>query len=507
MRRDRPDLVLTDVMMPGIGGFALLRALRADPRTRAIPIVLLSARAGEDARIEGVESGADDYVVKPFSSRELVARINAQMALALAARDKADLLAREQVARREAELQKQHLHALFMEAPVAIAVLRGPSYVVELANASICEIWRRRHDQVIGRPLFDTLQELRDQPWKPLLDAVCATGRPYAGSEAPVQFRTGADGERATSYLNFVYTPLRTQAGTVDGVMVMATDVTDQVLAREEMRRLRETAEAASRAKDEFLAMLGHELRNPLAPIRTALELLRLRGVDAALRERQIIERQVAHLVALVDDLLDVSRITRGKVELRRSLVEASAIVARGIEMASPLLEQHHHELIVDVPREGLPLYGDPARLAQVIANLLTNAAKYTEPGGRIHVLAPRDRRRRRAVGARQRRRHRRGDAPDDLRPVRAGAAVAGPIARRARPRADDRAQRCRTARRPCSCGRATGEGRAPSSWSRCRGPRSTPSRSPAPRCRPWARRRPRARASSSWTTTSMPRS
>ena len=157
MRRDPPDLVLTDVMMPGIGGFALLRALRADPRTRAIPIVLLSARAGEEARIEGVESGADDYVVKPFSSRELVARINAQMALALAARERADLLAREQVARREAELQKQHLHALFMEAPVAIAVLRGPSYVVELANASICEIWRRRHDQVIGRPLFDAL--------------------------------------------------------------------------------------------------------------------------------------------------------------------------------------------------------------------------------------------------------------------------------------------------------------------------------------------------------------
>ena len=404
-------------------------------------------------------------------------------------------------------MQKQHLHALFMEAPVAIAVLRGPSYVVELANASICEIWRRRHDQVIGRPLFDTLQELRDQPWKPLLDAVCATGRPCAGSEAPAQFRTGADGERATSYLNFVYTPLRTPAGTVDGVMVMATDVTDQVLAREEMRRLREAAEAASRAKDEFLAMLGHELRNPLAPIRTALELLRLRGVDEALRERQIIERQVAHLVALVDDLLDVSRITRGKVELRRSLVEASAIVARGIEMASPLLEQHHHELIVEVPREGLPLYGDPARLAQVIANLLTNAAKYTEPGGRIHVLAH-------------------GTADDVVLSVRdSGVGIDAAMLPTIfdlfvqERQSLDRSQgglglgltivrsvvelhggHVRAVERRARAGRRV-RGHAAAGRGRRR------RRSPAQRCRPWARRRPRARASSSWTTTSMPRS
>ena len=289
---------------------------------------------------------------------------------------------------RDADLQKQHLHSLFMEAPVAIAVLRGPSHVVELANASVCEIWRRAHADVIGRPVFDALPELLEQGWKALLDEVLATGRPIAGSEAPAHFRTGADGERATSYLNFVYSPLRTPEGAVDGVMVMATDVTQQVLAREEMRSLREAAEDASRAKDEFLAMLGHELRNPLAPIRTALELLRMRGVEGAAREREIIERQVAHLVALVDDLLDVSRITRGKVELRRAPVEAAVVVARGIEMASPLLEQHHHELIVEVPREGLVVYGDPARLAQVVANLLTNAAKYTEPGGRIHVIA-----------------------------------------------------------------------------------------------------------------------
>jgi PAS domain S-box-containing protein len=154
-----------------------------------------------------------------------------------------------------------------------------------------------------------------------------------------------------------------------------------------ELVSLREAAETASQAKDEFLAMLGHELRNPLAPILTALQLLKLRGITAGERERAVIERQVHHLVGLVDDLLDVSRITRGRVELRRQRIELAEVVARAVEIASPLLEQQRHRLDVDVPR-GLVVDGDPGRLAQVVGNLLTNAAKYTESGGDIHVRA-----------------------------------------------------------------------------------------------------------------------
>jgi CheY-like chemotaxis protein/two-component sensor histidine kinase len=134
--------------------------------------------------------------------------------------------------------------------------------------------------------------------------------------------------------------------------------------------------------------MLGHELRNPLAPILTALQLLKLRGIQAGERERDIIERQVRHLVALVDDLLDVSRITRGKIDLRRQRLEIADVVARAIEMASPLLEQQRHDLSVDVATDGLVVDGDAARLAQVVSNLLTNAAKYTEPGGAISLTA-----------------------------------------------------------------------------------------------------------------------
>jgi signal transduction histidine kinase/ActR/RegA family two-component response regulator len=150
-------------------------------------------------------------------------------------------------------------------------------------------------------------------------------------------------------------------------------------------------ASAADRRKDEFLAMLGHELRNPLAPILTAIELLNERGDRRSQHERHVIERQVRHMVRLVDDLLDISRITRGKIELKKTRVELRTLVDRGIEMASPLFEQRAHQLNVQVPRTGLPVVADQVRLAQVISNLLTNAAKYTPPQGHVSLTARRE--------------------------------------------------------------------------------------------------------------------
>jgi CheY-like chemotaxis protein len=134
--------------------------------------------------------------------------------------------------------------------------------------------------------------------------------------------------------------------------------------------------------------MLGHELRNPLAPIVTALNLMKLRSGNRLTRESEIIERQVGHLICLVDDLLDISRVARGKVELKPERVEVSDLVAKGVETASPLLEQRRHYLALDVPAQGLLVYADPTRMGQVVANLLTNAAKYTQPGGSIEVRA-----------------------------------------------------------------------------------------------------------------------
>jgi signal transduction histidine kinase/ActR/RegA family two-component response regulator len=152
--------------------------------------------------------------------------------------------------------------------------------------------------------------------------------------------------------------------------------------------RLYQEARNADRAKDEFLAMLSHELRNPLAPILLSLELMDLEGESRFAGERAMIARHVRHVVGLIEDLLDVSRITRGKVKIERELGELAPIVAAAVDMAAPQLEDRKHRLIVSVPERGLLLSADRGRLTQAIVNLLTNAAKYTEPGGIIALTA-----------------------------------------------------------------------------------------------------------------------
>jgi PAS domain S-box-containing protein len=157
-----------------------------------------------------------------------------------------------------------------------------------------------------------------------------------------------------------------------------------------ERHRAEEALRLADRRKDEFLAVLGHELRNPLAPILAAVQLLALRG-EGTERERAVIERQVRHLERLVDDLLDVSRITRGKIELRRARIDFVDAVSKALEMTRPAIEQKRHALSVHASAGAHYVEGDPVRLAQVVANLLTNAARYTPPGGSIDVKVEAD--------------------------------------------------------------------------------------------------------------------
>jgi len=268
-----------------------------------------------------------------------------------------------------------------------IAVVRGPAHVIELANPPMCEAWGCDEREIRNRPLFEVLPELDDQVLPMALDAVYRTGTKSEATEIPAPVRR-ADGTTEIRYFNYTYAPFRNDEGAVDGIFIIASDVTTQVLALGQLNVLRRAAEDANRAKDEFLAMLGHELRNPLSPILTALQLMRLQDDTRAERARTVIERQVTHLTRLVDDLLDVSRIARGKVELKSELLEMADIVAKAVEMASPLLEQRSHNLILDVPRHGLMVYGDSTRLRQIVSNLLTNAAKYTPAGGEIRVAA-----------------------------------------------------------------------------------------------------------------------
>jgi PAS domain S-box-containing protein len=242
-----------------------------------------------------------------------------------------------------------------------------------------------RADEIIGRhfSVFYPEEDVKGGKCELELRGAAATGR-----FEDEGWRVRQDGSRF--WANVVISAVRDHNGELVGFAKVTRDLTDRRHAEEERAAL-SAATAANRAKDEFLAMLGHELRNPLAPIVTALQLMKLRGDIRTTKEHVIIERQVQHVVRLVDDLLDVSRIAQGKIELKRVTVELAEVVAKAVEIASPLFEMRRHELSLDVPRQGMPLHADPLRLAQVITNLLTNAAKYTEVEGKIELAAWRD--------------------------------------------------------------------------------------------------------------------
>jgi len=360
--RQRPDVVVTDIMMPQLDGYGLLERIRADAALRTLPVILLSAHAGEEARLEGLAKGADDYVVKPFSARELAARVEV-------------LLVREQMHAIK-DAANRRLVELFDNAPVAVALLDGPQHVFSYANDDYRRLIGDR--PLLGLPLLQAMPELHGQGVKELMDEVLRSGEPYFAKAFEVRLADPKDAVLGTRFFDFVYQPLTEPGADVPGrIAVVCYEVTDQLTARQQ-------AEDASRAKDEFLAMLGHELRNPLAPILTALHLMRMHWKDAAVKERGIIERQVRHMVRLVDDLLDVARITRGRVELQRAPLDLGGVIGQAVETVGPLFEQKRQRLEVRV-EEPLPLDGDAVRLGQVVSNLLTNATKFTEVGG--HVL------------------------------------------------------------------------------------------------------------------------
>ncbi len=293
----------------------------------------------------------------------------------------AAVVQRERTARAEVTEERLRFEALIANAPIPIALLRGPDLRYGIANRAYLGLFFDR--ELAGRTLREAQPELGPPGVIEVFERVYSTGERFEAKEAPIDLPSPG-GVNEKRYFDFAVQALRDGRGQIDGLLAFGIEVTHQV-------RARHAAEEASRTKDEFLAMLGHELRNPLSPILTALHLMRLKGGAELTREQKIIERQIAHLVRLVDDLLDMSRITRGKLELRRQRVELDSVVREAIETASPLLEPRRQHLAVAVPRRGLTILGDTVRLTQVVANLLTNAAKYSNPGGNIDIRATRE--------------------------------------------------------------------------------------------------------------------
>lgn len=217
---NRPDLVLSDIMMPVMDGVQMMKAIKSNPGLQSLPVILLSARAGEEARIEGYEIGADDYLVKPFSSKELIARISSQIKL---------ISIRKEV--------ESNLRNVIMQSPVATTLLRGPSFVVQLVNAMGLEIWGRSYHEVINKPLARALPEVAEQGFIQLLEKVYSTGEAFKGNEVPVELLRF--GKPQTLYLNFIYTPLRNDQNDIIGIIAVGIDVSEQVYARHTVEEAR----------------------------------------------------------------------------------------------------------------------------------------------------------------------------------------------------------------------------------------------------------------------------
>jgi PAS domain S-box-containing protein len=255
------------------------------------------------------------------------------------------------------------------------------------ANRALLDLWRKDLSEAVGKNFFelnynsDLAERLQRQ-----IQRVIETRQPVR-DQTPY---TSASGKR---YYEYIFVPVIGADGDVEAVAGSTRDVTEQRQIQEELRDVAARLSEADRRKDEFLATLAHELRNPLAPIRTGLEVMKFAKDDPATLEetRGTMERQVRQMVRLIDDLLDVSRITQGKLELRKCRVALADVVQSAIEATQPLIDEMNHEMTVTLPARTILLNADPSRVAQVFANLLNNSTKYTPEGGRISLSAELD--------------------------------------------------------------------------------------------------------------------
>ena len=333
-RRASPHLLLADVMMPGLDGFALARAVRSERELVDTPVVLLSARAGEELTIDGLNAGADDYLVKPFSARELLARVQAAIRLAETRRQIAEVR-REETAR---------VLRLFDDAPGFICVLSGPDHRYEFANASYRRFVGR--NDLIGVPVAVAIPEVVEQGFVDLLDRVCASGEAYTGHAVPVAL--GRDGERATHYVDFICQPVRDGLGRVTGIFVQGADVTERTLANERQRVLANE--------------LNHRVKNTLATLQSII-VQTLRNAPDLATARVDIERRIVSLAAAHDLLI-------------REHWSGAGLT----ETVQRALDPFRGELGAKVSWEGGDVRLSPKQalaLSLALHELATNAAKY----------------------------------------------------------------------------------------------------------------------------------
>ncbi len=443
--RNEFAVILLDVNMPGMDGFETAELIRQRRKSSFTPIIFITAFTDEVRTAQGYAYGAVDYIQSPvvpeilrakvkvfvelFRMRQEIAR-HAEQQIAIAEERLA--LVEERSRRIAAEEANRNLEFLAHASAVLGRSLDFETTVRDIARLPLPQF---------AKTCMVVLRESADAPWSVVMasspgnprerrprSASVADGPPNPAAPADTGMRTGTrallteplqdavervfetgEAESITSAGSpSLVLPLQVHGSTL-GALILSQDgpslahtaeeltVLDNLASRSAMAidnaRLYLELKRADRHKSEFLATLSHELRNPLAPVRNAIQIVNFESVPAERRQWAIdvINRQMKHMTRLIDDLLDMSRITRNQLELKRETLQLSEIVHAAIESSRPLIEERGHRLTVDVPAEPLYLEADLTRLSQVFLNLLNNAAKYMEPGGEIQFTADRE--------------------------------------------------------------------------------------------------------------------
>jgi signal transduction histidine kinase/DNA-binding response OmpR family regulator len=416
IQRDPPDLVLTDVMMPALDGFGLLAAIRKDDRLRSVPVILLSARAGEEARIEGLRAGADDYLVKPFSARELLACVDSQLRLARQRRDtererlrliQSNALVTETLNTVGAIVASDLDHSRVVQAVTDAATElttaefgaffhnvddRGEAYTLYTISGVPREAFSK-FPMPRNTAVFETTFKGTGVVRSPDItkDPRYRHNAPYYGMPSGLPLRS------------YLAVPVKGRSGDVIGGLFFGHPDTDRFNEQHEKlavgiaswasvalenARLYTKVQEASRLKDEFLASLSHELRTPLNAIVGYARMLRNGMVPPDKHQMAIdtIDRNATSLTQIVEDVLDISRIVSGKIRLDVQPVEFPDVVRSAIDAITPAADAKGVRLETVLNPQAAPISGDPERLQQVMWNLLSNAVKFTKRGGRVQV-------------------------------------------------------------------------------------------------------------------------
>lgn len=369
-----PDLVITDIMMPVMNGIELLHAVKNDRETESIPVIMLSARVGEEAKIESYDTRADDYLIKPFSAKELVARVNSQIKMA-----------------RVRNHTERYLRNVFDQAPVRICILKGPEFIIQQANPLMLGYWGKPLDEVLNQPFFNVFPELIEQGFFEILNNVFQKGNRYTAKEVPLDIMR--NGQLMNTFASFVYEPFKELDGKVSAVICIGHDVTDLVLARKgaqrnaqdleqlvsertaDLKKMNEELIVKNTELEQFAFLSSHDLQEPLRKIQTFSGLLthNIDNREAIIKYVQKIEGSVSRMSGLIKSLLTYSDVAQSKVA--DVPVDLNLILKLAIED----LELVMAEKKVTIRSESLPtIHGDPRQLGQLFFNLLSNAIKFS---------------------------------------------------------------------------------------------------------------------------------